>query len=185
MATVIAKTKPGKRPGTPARLHERLNQSTRHWYTGSTRRRAISVFQGHRVYESCVERFSVQVGFLCQCQALRVLRSIDSANLPAWEITAAWPGNAGLWGRGGEGSDTPVGRGVPLSGPKTQQRLYPIWVVQWCFCDTYMQYILYWQKILNNLFSLFRWEKPLKDCFSYSFCFQLAQQFVAQEPKQT
>jgi hypothetical protein len=35
-----------------------LNRATRHWYTGSTRRRAISVFRGHRVYESRVERFS-------------------------------------------------------------------------------------------------------------------------------
>ena len=34
-----------------------LNRATRHWYTGSTRRRAISVFRGHRVYESRVGRF--------------------------------------------------------------------------------------------------------------------------------
>src|SRR5215471_3784755 len=34
-----------------------LNRATRHWYTGSTRRRAISVFRGHQVYESYVERF--------------------------------------------------------------------------------------------------------------------------------
>jgi len=34
-----------------------LNRATQHWYTRSTRRRAISVFRGHRVYESRVERF--------------------------------------------------------------------------------------------------------------------------------
>ena len=32
-----------------------LNQSTQHWYTGSTRKRAISACLGHRVYESHVD----------------------------------------------------------------------------------------------------------------------------------
>ena len=42
---------------TSDRQGRELNRATRHWYTGSTRRRAISVFRGHRVYESRVERF--------------------------------------------------------------------------------------------------------------------------------
>src|SRR5262245_54113757 len=35
----------------------RLNQATQHWHTGSTRKRAIAVRPGHRVYESHVDRF--------------------------------------------------------------------------------------------------------------------------------
>src|SRR4051794_32671946 len=35
-----------------------LNQATHHWHTGSTRKRTISVFPCHRVYESRVDRFS-------------------------------------------------------------------------------------------------------------------------------
>jgi hypothetical protein len=34
-----------------------LNQATQHWHTGNTRKRAISVRPGHRVYESHVDRF--------------------------------------------------------------------------------------------------------------------------------
>jgi hypothetical protein len=39
-------------------MAQSLNQATHHWHTGSTRKRAISVFRGHRVSESCVERLS-------------------------------------------------------------------------------------------------------------------------------
>jgi len=34
-----------------------LNQATQHWHTGNTRKCAISVRPGHRVYESHVDRF--------------------------------------------------------------------------------------------------------------------------------
>jgi hypothetical protein len=34
-----------------------LNQATQHWHTGNTRKRAISVRPGHRVYGSRVDRF--------------------------------------------------------------------------------------------------------------------------------
>lgn len=37
------------------RIQGALNQTTQHWHTGSTRKRAIPVCPGHRVYESRVD----------------------------------------------------------------------------------------------------------------------------------
>jgi hypothetical protein len=37
------------------KLTEWLNQTTQHWYTGSTHKRVVSVRPGHRVYESRVD----------------------------------------------------------------------------------------------------------------------------------
>src|SRR4029453_7193615 len=43
-----------KGAGTPDTMMCVLNQATQHWHTGNTRKRAISVRPGHRVYESPV-----------------------------------------------------------------------------------------------------------------------------------